>query len=295
MKDIKEETIIEEEEKKEHPLLKKIIIISILIIVLSITYINIIGTKVIEVKEYKIASLNLPTSFDGFKVIQISDIHYGTTINNKELNNMVKKINELKPDIILFTGDLIDKNININDTTKEEIIEILSRLECTQYKYAIYGDEDYSNDNYENIMTESDFILLDNESTLLYYKDKTPIMITGISPIDTTPNYNIVSDTIDEIDLTTLYRIILIHEPDAYDNISYSNPDLVLAGHTLGNMIRIPGIENLFTAQNAKKYNKDYNKKNGTDMFISSGLGTSNFKSRINNRPSFNLYRFYKE
>ena len=188
MKDIKEETIIEEEEQKEHPLLKKIIIISILIIVLSITYINIIGTKVIEVKEYKIDSLNLPTSFDGFKVIQISDIHYGTTINNKELNNMVKKINELKPDIILFTGDLIDKNININDTTKEEIIEILSRLECTQYKYAIYGDQDYSNDNYENIMTESDFILLDNESTLLYYKDKTPIMITGISPIDTTPN-----------------------------------------------------------------------------------------------------------
>lgn len=295
MKEIELQEIETEEEKKEHPILKKIII-TLIIIILSLTiYINLIGTKFIEVKEYKLQTTLLPISFNGLKIVHFSDIHYGTTINSNELKNMVDKINQLKPDIIFFTGDLIDKNIKIDDKTKQEIIDILSKLECKEYKYAIYGDEDYSNDNYKEIIEASDFKLLDNESTLLYYKNNTPIQITGYNAIDTSPDYSIINNPINEIETNNLYKIVLVHEPDAYINIKDYNPNLILSGNTLGNLINITGIKNLFMNKNATKYYEEYYNENNTDIYISTGLGTSNYKIRFNNRPSFNLYRIYTQ
>lgn len=295
MKEIELQEIETEEEKKEHPILKKIII-TLIIIILSLTiYINLIGTKFIEVKEYKLQTTLLPISFNGLKIVHFSDIHYGTTINSNELKNMVDKINQLKPDIIFFTGDLIDKNIKIDDKTKQEIIDILSKLECKEYKYAIYGDEDYSNDNYKEIIEASNFKLLDNESTLLYYKNNTPIQITGYNAIDTTPDYSIINNPINEIETNNLYKIVLVHEPDAYINIKDYNPNLILSGNTLGNLINITGIKNLFMNKNATKYYEEYYNENNTDIYISTGLGTSNYKIRFNNRPSFNLYRIYTQ
>lgn len=295
MKEIELQEIETEEEKKEHPILKKIII-TLIIIILSLTiYINLIGIKFIEVKEYKLQTTLLPISFNGLKIVHFSDIHYGTTINSNELKNMVDKINQLKPDIIFFTGDLIDKNIKIDDKTKQEIIDILSKLECKEYKYAIYGDEDYSNDNYKEIIEASDFKLLDNESTLLYYKNNTPIQITGYNAIDTTPDYSIINNPINEIETNNLYKIVLVHEPDAYINIKDYNPNLILSGNTLGNLINITGIKNLFMNKNATKYYEEYYNENNTDIYISTGLGTSNYKIRFNNRPSFNLYRIYTQ
>lgn len=295
MKEIELQEIETEEEKKEHPILKKIII-TFIIIILSLTiYINLIGTKFIEVKEYKLQTTLLPISFNGLKIVHFSDIHYGTTINSNELKNMVDKINQLKPDIIFFTGDLIDKNIKIDAKTKQEIIDILSKLECKEYKYAIYGDEDYSNDNYKEIIEASDFKLLDNESTLLYYKNNTPIQITGYNAIDTSPDYSIINNPINEIETNNLYKIVLVHEPDAYINIKDYNPNLILSGNTLGNLINIPGIKNLFMNKNATKYYEEYYNENNTYIYISTGLGTSNYKIRFNNRPSFNLYRIYTQ
>jgi hypothetical protein len=92
-------------EKKEHPVLKKILLTISSILILVILYSTLIGTRIIDINEYKVESPSLPESFHGIKIIHFSDIHYGTTINKKQLDNIVKKINNLKPDIIFFTGD----------------------------------------------------------------------------------------------------------------------------------------------------------------------------------------------
>ena len=110
---------------------------------------------------------------------------------------IASKINELKPDIIVFTGDLLDKNISLTQNTEEELTTYLSSLKCSLYKYAIYGDEDLDNKRYSEIMSNSGFILLENKITPLYYKDTTPIIITGYNPIITKPNYTILTDFID--------------------------------------------------------------------------------------------------
>lgn len=283
-----------EEETKDHPLLKKFIIIFIIILIILITYCHISATSIIDVKEYKVEAQNIPDSFHGLKIIQFSDLHYGTTINKKQLDKIITKINELKPDIIFFTGDLIDKNITTTPEIIEELKSSLSNLECSLYKYAIYGNEDNSNDNYEDIITSSGFTLLNNESTLLYYKDSTPILITGYNTINTNPNYTVITNPIEEIDPSNLYKIVLTHEPDSIDNFILYNPNLVLSGHSLGGTINIPFIKPLFLQDNAKKYYQDFYQIDNTKLYISNGLGTSGINGRFNNNPSINLYRIYK-
>lgn len=299
-KEIKEESSIskedidtEQEEKK--PLLPKILFIIILFLVLFFIYISLIATSIVDIKEYKIESDKISSSFHGLKIIHLSDIHYGTTINQKQLNNIVEKINNLKPDVIFFTGDLIDKNIVPNDKIKEEIISSLSKLKCSLYKYAIYGNEDYDNEFYKEIITSSDFILLNNETKLLYYKDDIPIQVTGFNSVDNNPDYSIINQTIEETSNYQLYKIILTHEPDSIDNIIKYNTDLVLSGHSLGGLIKIPFIKPLFLEKGATKYYDDYYKINNTELYISNGLGTSGINARFNNHPSFNLYRLYKK
>lgn len=291
---IEESTNEKEEETKSHPLLKKIIIFFIFFIIILISYCHFSSTSILEVKEYKIEVTNIPDSFHGFKIIQFSDLHYGTTINKKQLNKLITKINELKPDIIFFTGDLIDKNIVTTPEIIEELKSSLSNLECSLYKYAIYGNEDINNDKYEEIITSSGFTLLNNESTLLYYKDITPILITGYNSIVTNPNYTLLTDMVSETDTSNLYKIVLTHEPDSIDSFLLYKPNLVLSGHSLGGLIKIPFIKPLFLQDNAKNYYLDYYKLDNTELYVSNGLGTSGINGRFNNNPSINLYRLYK-
>ena len=295
---IKQENVEEinetENQEKEikHPFLRKLIFIILMIILIFIAYSRFIEPKLIAINEYKIESNTIPESFHGFKIIHFSDLHYGTAVDIKQLNKLVTKINELKPDIIFFTGDLIDQSVSINEETKTNIIDVLKTLNASMYKYAIYGDEDINNEFFEDILKQADFQILNNESTLLYYKNNTPIQITGFNSRNEETNYTILTDFVNEVDTTDFYKIVLTHEPDSVDHFINYNPNLVLSGHSLGGEINI--FKPLFLNEGSKKYYKDYNKINETDFYISNGLGTSSLYSRFNNPPSFNLYRIYK-
>lgn len=283
----------EEEVSPKLQKIKKIIIIFLIIIFGILFYINFIEIKFLKINEYKIESNKIPETFDGLKIVHFSDIHYGTTINEKELEKVVNKINDLNPDIVIFTGDLFDKNIKINEDTQKTITEALSKIETRLYKYAIIGNEDTSNENYSLIMKDSNFIILNNESTLIYDNNNTPIMITGFNTNEEV-NYTILTNFIDEIDTTNLYKIVLTHQPDNTDNFLSYNPDLILAGHSLGGLIKIPFIKPLFLQDGAKTYYNDSYNLNNSQLFISNGLGTSGLNARFNNLPSINLYRLYK-
>ena len=89
-------------------MIKKIIIAIISIIVLILLYARFIGTSGLKVNEYKIVNQSIPIEYHGLKIIQISDIHYGSTVDAERLKSIVKEINLLNPDIVVLTGDLID-------------------------------------------------------------------------------------------------------------------------------------------------------------------------------------------
>ena len=95
-----------------------------IIIILIIIYARYIGTMGLITKEYTIKDNNIPNDFDGLKIVHFSDLHYNRAINIKKVKNIVKEINLINPDIVVFTGDLIDQDANLNNDDFDELTEL---------------------------------------------------------------------------------------------------------------------------------------------------------------------------
>lgn len=271
-------------ENKSH-----IFIYILLIIGLIIIYSRYIATTGIQIKEYSVINNKIPESFKGFKVVHFSDLKYGSTTDQKYLKKLVNKINELNPDIIIFTGDLITSNYKLTDNDKKSIIENLNKLDPKIDIYSIRGDNDI-NETYNSIITQTKIIEINNLNKLIYYKGDTPIMLIGL---DDSINGNQSLDMAFNYEENNYYKILITHEPDTYEKIKDKKIDLFLAGHSLNGQVRLPFIGSVYTPTGAKKYYDSKYKIDNTEIYISNGLGTSKIPYRLNNRPSINLYRFY--
>lgn len=289
------EAKIEKENKKEVKEKRIKIVLKVLLIIISIfltliLYMHFIGTKGLNVKEYKVTDNNLPDSFHGFKIVHFSDIHYLTTINKKELNKVINKINQLRPDLVVFTGDLIDSKNEANEKDIKNIIKSLNKIEASTGLYAIKGNHDYKNGNFEKIFNETNFKILNNSYELIYYKGNTPILLTGVGSI--LKNDCDIDQAFSFSEMDNLYTITLLHEPDVIDNIlNKYQVNLALAGHTHNGQIRLPEIGALMSVEEGKEYPNEKYTINNTKLYISGGLGTSMYEFRFFNRPSINLYR----
>lgn len=286
MKNEEKEEIVEKRSYK-----KLIIVILIIISVISglLLYMRFVSTAGLVIKEYGINDKSIPSEFDGFKIVHFSDLHYNTTHGKKELTKIVKKINNLRADIVVFTGDLLDDRIDITKKDKEDLSKLLNDIECKLFKYGISGNHDYLDDDIDEIFINGGFKYLRNEFEDIYLDGMDPIRIYGFpSSIKDVPDYTVYEGDKD------IYSIVLIHEPDSLDEIIDFNPDLVFAGHSHGGQVRVPFFGALYTPVGSKKYYDEYYKVKNTEMFISSGIGTSRMKFRFMNKPSINLYRIYK-
>jgi len=270
--------------------IKKILVIVFILLVLVVLWARFINTKGLKVNEYGIVNKSLPSSFHGLKIIHFSDIQYGQTTDINDIKKLVTKINSLKPDLVVFTGDLFNKNIEPSEKEIKSITKELTKIEPSLYKYAISGDTDLKSYNsYKNTMEESGFILLNNSNELLYYQSETPIKIVGL-----TDNKDL-ENAFKEESAEQSFTIALIHKPDQIDNLNDYRVDIAFAGHSLGGQIKLPFIGGILKTDGAEKYIEDYYKLDDTELYVSSGIGTDNLKFRVFNKPSINLYRIYNK
>lgn len=274
------------------------ILITILVVVSIIFYARFIGTLGLVVKEYKVVNSIIPNNFYGLKIVHITDVHYGRITKNKELNNLVNKVNAQKPDIVIITGDLLDRDTDLTNDMITTLKEALSKINSTIGKYAIMGNHDYPHSEWEAIVTIGGFTNL-NDSYELIYKDSTqPILITGISTnlkikTDIGTKMNDVNTYLSNLpveEVSKLYTILVLHEPDYIKEVN-TKYNLILSGHSHNGQVRLPLIGALILPPGAKNYYKPYYKYNSSDLYISSGVGTSTLDLRLFNKPSINLYR----
>ena len=119
----------------------------------------------------------------------------------------------MKPDLIIFAGDLFDNSIKITENDVNSLKEELSKIDDTVNKYAVKGDQDYSNlTDFETIFKYANFTILDNSNELVYYKNTVPIKIVGTtsilkSKIDYNSAFTILGDEND------YFTILIAHEP----------------------------------------------------------------------------------
>ena len=180
-KDIQDEIMKEEKKEKITIRVKKTIKILFFLIIFLISfysYTSYISTVKVEVREYRINNKKIPNSFNGIKIIQLSDLHFGTTMFLEDVNKIVKLTNERKPDIVVFTGDLIHKEYNLESKEQEKLINKLKSINASLGKYAILGDED--NESIATIFNQSNFTILRNEYELIYNQTNNP---AGPAPI----------------------------------------------------------------------------------------------------------------
>ena len=242
-------------------------------------------------KEYNIIDSDIPNSFYGIKIVQISDINYKFNNNKKDLNKILKEINKIKPDIVILSGDLFNNQINYTEEDIKDITNILKSIKYSIGKFAIKGEND-TLDEWNSIMENSSFIDLNDSYELIYNESIEPILLVGISS-----NYksNHISDTIEKIysEINTEYKfsILVLHEPDFITSIDYSKFNLILAGHSLNGTIKIPYIGGIINDKYSKIYHDDYYELNNTKLYISSGIGNNKYKFRLLNPPSISLYR----
>ena len=229
------------------------------------------------------------------KVVHLSDLHYNRAININKVKNIVNEINLINPDIVVFTGDLIDRDASLSDSDYDDLANSLIKINAKYGKYAVLGNHDYKKrDKIINLYNDIGFKYLENDYDIIYGDDNSQVFIGGIGNVSY--NKDDIDKTLEKIDSENQYRIILVHEPDISDKIiSKYNVDLILAGHSHNGQVRLPFIGAIVKPPHAKKYYDNYYNLKGTKLYVSSGIGVSNVNYRLWNRPSINFYRINKE
>ena len=245
----------------------------------------------ITISEIVFKNDTIPESFNGYKILQISDLH------NKEFgskqNKILAKIKKINPDIIVITGDLIDSN-NTNIDVAMDLIDGIINIAPIYY---VSGNHEAWSGSYNDLKSKlenSGVVVLDNKKTE-FFNDRDSIDIIGLADTSfiesdwleyggNSETKNLLNKLTED---STNFKILLSHRPELFDIYSNSNVNLVFSGHAHGGQFRLPFIGGLIAPDQGffPKLTEGIHTSNNTSMIISRGLGNSIIPVRIFNRP----------
>lgn len=277
----------------------KIIFIFIGIFILMYLYIK-YNVNTLEVTKYVVENKKVPKEFDGYNIVQISDLHsklFGE--NNKKL---IQKIKLLNPDIVVVTGDLIDGENN-NYNVALDFMKEISKLYRVYYiignheqKSLIKKYKDEYKD-YFNKLHQIDFVNLDNNKVEIVKGDSN-INLYGLTVPYSCYKYLFDNQETTSIDIDFLeeklgkvdreqFNILLAHTPFYFDEYEKWGADLTLCGHVHGGIVRLPLVGGLLSPDRKffPKYDLGEYTKNKSTMIVSKGLGGSKVLIRVNCKP----------
>lgn len=277
----------------------KIIFIFIGIFILMYLYIK-YNVNTLEVTKYVVENKKVPKEFDGYNIVQISDLHsklFGE--NNKKL---IQKIKSLNPDIVVVTGDLIDGENN-NYNVALDFMKEISKLYRVYY---IIGNHEQKSlikkykDEYKeyfNKLHQIDFVNLDNNKVEIVKGDSN-INLYGLTVPYSCYKYLFDNQETTSIDIDFLeeklgkvdreqFNILLAHTPFYFDEYEKWGADLTLCGHVHGGIVRLPLVGGLLSPDRKffPKYDLGEYIKNKSTMIVSKGLGGSKVLIRVNCKP----------
>ena len=283
---------------RAHIKINKKIVLSIVVVLFFLWLI--VTNIVVGVTKIEISYEKLSEAFDGYRIVQISDLH-NAEFGNKN-KGLVDKIKNANPDIIAITGDLIDSsktNIDVAITFAKELTKIAPCYYVTGNHEAWVDDNTYLILE-QRLMEEEVTILRDSE--VLLEKDEAVISLIGIDDPDFTSKNNgiakhMVVDEINKLSSLDYFSILLSHRPEYYNVYKRTDVNLVLTGHAHGGQFRLPFIGGIIAPNQGlfPEYDSGLYRENDFAMVVSRGIGNSVIPIRFNNQPEIIVIELLKE
>lgn len=221
-------------------------------------------------------------------IAQITDTHFTNNEHESRYSSIIDTINEEEVDVLLFTGDLFQIE-EISTELEEKVTEYLSDINVLN-KLAVLGNHDLRSDVKRDtvirILENSGFIVLRNEDVLLTINDIEYHFIGLDDYSRGLSYYGDILATVDDYD----NNYVLSHEPDTFSQVYPLNVIAMFSGHSHGGQVRLPFIGDILMVYGARNFPDHYYIKEGTELFVSFGLGDAGVQFRFFNPRYVNFY-----
>jgi predicted MPP superfamily phosphohydrolase len=260
------------------------------------------------IRNHTLSFSNLPNTFNGLRIVQISDFHIGSFLSNiDEVEIAVDLINKQNADLLLFTGDFV----NNLSSEMDKFLPILNKLNASVGKYSILGNHDYGEyvpwDSIEEkrqnldrlVKTQEDlgFKMLINDSDKVEVDGKS-IEIVGVENwgLPPFPQYGDLDKALSNTNPDS-FKILMSHDPTHWDEqvLHKTNIDLTLSGHTHGAQfgIEIPGWRWSPVNMRYKRWGGLY-KEGNQSLYVNTGIGFIGFPGRVGMPPEITVIELKK-
>ncbi|MBQ8041122.1 MAG: metallophosphoesterase [Lachnospiraceae bacterium] len=304
-----------EKEKRGKRLLRSFLILFVLVGILIVG--NFLANQKIYITEYEIIDEQIPTAFDGYRIVQVTDVH---SIRSQEQADLIyASVVAQKPDAVVITGDLVDSTYYTEENNAlkagtsdkmagQDTVDFVKRLTDNYYVYFVYGNhemillDDVDNNSFKVAMEEIGVIFLNNDGVKIT-KDGESIYMLGIQDPATLykdsdyaeydthlERINAMMKNVMALKEEDLYTVVLSHRPEYFTEYIRYDVDLILTGHAHGGQVRFPGIGGLYAPGQGwlPEYTEGLWQEKDTTMIISRGIGNSVDIPRVFNPPEIN-------
>lgn len=259
------------------------------------------GRLNLETTHPRIRLSRLPKAFHGFRIAQLSDIHIGPFMPAEEIRKYADLTNQLKPDLIVLTGDFITWDAD----TQEAVVRELARLKAPYGIYGCLGNHERwsdAEDSITELFAARGIRMLRQQNAVLRSGDAS-LNLIGVDyqsarrgePRAGTAVRSYL-EGVDRLMVPGTANILLSHNPNSFDRAAGLGIDLSLAGHTHGGQIT---LEYLHPALTPSRFITDYARgwfqKGSAQLYVNRGIGTIGFPVRLGARPEITVFELLRE
>ncbi|CAD7796558.1 3',5'-cyclic adenosine monophosphate phosphodiesterase CpdA [Chryseobacterium aquaeductus] len=256
-----------------------------------------------KVRKVKVKIKNLPNSFKGYKIIQISDVHSGSFSDPSKLEHAIDLINEQNPDLVLFTGDMVN---NVSEEFKP-FIPLFSKIKAKDGKFAVLGNHDYGDyitwdspnakkinlDQLIEYERQAGFEMLMNENRAID-RNGEKLYILGVENwgLKPFPQFGKIDKALENVPQNAA-KILMSHDPTHFDYVVKKHPadiSLTLSGHTHGMQFGLD-LKNIKWSPVQYRYPKwaDLYESEGKLLYVNRGFGVLAYPGRVGVLPEITL------